>query len=184
MPDPRASGDFLRKYRLVELVAHPHTRPNLIARCARPSSGGSGTRAGRLLERCAIRINGIIEHGRKPLGTVGNPRGAAESAKNATRPPKVSESVAPPLARNPRDRLRHLRAGPYASKRCRLRCRRHPGGAAGGPLDAEWGTKPSSSRKSRPSEVICIDAKSEAGRALVAYCAKNADVVSHNSGPA
>jgi len=130
-----------------------------------------------LLERCANPHQWDHRADETGWSGVGNPLRFVEPAKNAAHPPKVSDPSAPP--RSPESALIDFGvfvAGPYAVEAAgRLRCRRHPGGAADGRSTLSGERTIISANHGKRS--ICIDAKSEAGRALVAVLCKDADVV-------
>ena len=184
MPDPaRGAANFYGNIDLLNSFAHRHTRPNLIRALREAGVPAEAVLApGDCWSDEQTRINGIIEQDETGWSGVGSPLRFVESAKNAAQPPKVSDPSAPPLAGIRVIDFGVFVAGPYASK-----------------LLADYGAdviqvEPPTGRSTLSGErtiisaihgkrSICIDAKSEAGRALVAVLCKDADVVSHNFRP-
>lgn len=184
MPDPtRGAANFYGNVDLLNAFAHRHTRANLI-RALREA--GVPTEAvlppGDSWSDEQTRINRIIEEDEAGWSTVGNPLQFAESAHGITRPAKAADAAAPPLAGIRVIDFGIFVAGPYASK-----------------LLADYGAdviqvEPPAGRSTLSGErtiisanhgkrSICVDAKSEAGRAIVAKLCKSADVVLHNFRP-
>jgi crotonobetainyl-CoA:carnitine CoA-transferase CaiB-like acyl-CoA transferase len=184
MPDPaRGAANFYGNLDLLNSFAYRHTRPNLIRALREAGVPAEAVLApGDCWSDEQTRINGIIEEDETGWSGVGNPLRFVESAKNAAHPPKLSDRSAPPLAGIRVIDFGVFVAGPYASK-----------------LLADYGAdviqvEPPKGRPTLSGErtiisaihgkrSICIDAKSESGRTLVAVLCKDADVVSHNFRP-
>jgi crotonobetainyl-CoA:carnitine CoA-transferase CaiB-like acyl-CoA transferase len=184
MPDPtRGAANFYGNFDLLNSFARRHTRSNLIRSLREAGVPAEAVLApGDCWNDEQTRVNGIIEQDESGWSMVGNPLRLAEAATNPARPPKVAEASAPPLAGIRVVDFGIFVAGPYASK-----------------LLADYGAdviqvEPPTGRSTLSGErtiisanhgkrSICIDAKSEAGRALVATLCKEADVVLHNFRP-
>ena len=184
MPDPaRGAANFYGNFDLLNSFAHRHTRTSLIRALREAGVPAEAVLPpGDCWSDEQTRINGIIEQDESGWSTVGNPLRLAESAKNAAPSPKASDPSAPPLAGIRVIDFGIFVAGPYASK-----------------LLADYGAdviqvEPPAGRSTLSGErtiisanhgkrSICVDAKSGAGRALVAVLCKDADVVSHNFRP-
>jgi crotonobetainyl-CoA:carnitine CoA-transferase CaiB-like acyl-CoA transferase len=184
MPDPaRGAANFYGNFDLLNSFARRHTRSDLIRALREAGVPAEAVLApGDCWNDDQTRINGIIEEDESGWSMVGNPLRLAESATNLARPPNVADASAPPLAGIRIVDFGIFVAGPYASK-----------------LLADYGAEviqvePPTGRSTLSGErtiisanhgkrSICVDAKSEAGRALVATLCKDADVVLHNFRP-
>jgi len=184
MPDPtRGAANFYGNVDLLNSRAHHHTRSDLIhalreagvpAEAVLPPGDCWGDEQ--------TRVNRIIEKDEAGWSAVGNPLQLAESAHGASRRPTAADPGAPPLAGIRVIDFGIFVAGPYASK-----------------LLADYGAdviqvEPPTGRSTLSGErtiisanhgkrSICVDAKSEAGRAIVAQLCKSADIVLHNFRP-
>jgi crotonobetainyl-CoA:carnitine CoA-transferase CaiB-like acyl-CoA transferase len=183
MPDPaRGAANFYGNFDLLNSFAQRHTRSNLIrALRAAGVPAEAVLPPGECWNDEQARINGMIERTEDGWSVVGNPLRLAESAAIRAEP-TVGDSSAPPLAGIRVVDFGIFVAGPYASK-----------------LLADYGAdviqvEPPAGRSTMSGErtiisanhgkrSICIDAKSESGRLLVATLCKNADVVLQNFRP-
>ena len=184
MPDPaRGPANFFGNFDLLNSFARRHTRGHLIGALREAGVPAEAVLApGDCWNDEQTRINGIVEQDEFGWSMVGNPLRLAESAMNAPRAPKVADAAAPPLAGIRVIDFGIFVAGPYASK-----------------LLADYGAdviqvEPPTGRPTLSGErtiisathgkrSICIDAKSAAGRTLIATLCKDADAVLHNFRP-
>jgi crotonobetainyl-CoA:carnitine CoA-transferase CaiB-like acyl-CoA transferase len=184
MPDPaRGPANFFGNFDLLNSFARRHTRSRLIGALREAGVPAEAVLApGDCWNDEQTRINGIVEQDEFGWSMVGNPLRLAESVVNAPRTPKVADAAAPPLAGIRVIDFGIFVAGPYASK-----------------LLADYGAdviqvEPPTGRPTLSGErtiisathgkrSICIDAKSAAGRILIATLCKDADAVLHNFRP-
>jgi len=184
MPDPaRGPANFYGNFDLLNSFAHRHSRSKLIG-----AFRDAGVPAEAVLPPgdCwndeQTRLNGIIEKDEAGWSAVGNPLRIAESTRGVLRTSRLTDATAAPLAGVRVIDFGIFVAGPYASK-----------------LLADYGAdviqvEPPTGRATLSGErtiisanhgkrSICVDAKSEPGRAIVAMLCKDADIVLHNFRP-
>ncbi len=184
MPDPaRGAANFYGNFDLLNSFAQRHTRSTLIRALREAGVPAEAVLPpGECWNDEQTRINGIIEQDQSGWSMVGNPLRFTQSAAMRAPAPTAADTSAPPLAGIRVIDFGIFVAGPYASK-----------------LLADYGAdviqvEPPTGRSTMSGErtiisanhgkrSICIDAKSAAGRALVATLCKDADVVLHNFRP-
>jgi len=190
MPDPaRGAANFYGDVELLNSAAHRHSRSELIRALHEAGVPAEAVLPpGECWNDEQSRINEIIEKDEAGWSFVRNPLRLSESANDVssadwmTRMQKLPDSPAAPLAGIRIVDFGIFVAGPYASK-----------------LLADYGAdviqvEPPTGRSTLSGErtiitalhgkrSICVDAKSEPGRGIVASLCKTADVILHNFRP-
>jgi crotonobetainyl-CoA:carnitine CoA-transferase CaiB-like acyl-CoA transferase len=191
MPDPaRGPANFYGDVDLLSSSAHRRSRSELIRALHEAGVPAEAVLPpGECWSDEQSRINGIVKKDEAGWSFVGSPLRLSESAGGvssvdgvSSRAPELRDSAAAPLAGIRVVDFGIFVAGPYASK-----------------LLANYGAdviqvEPPTGRSTLSGErtiitavhgkrSICVDAKSEPGRAIVASLCKNADVVLHNFRP-
>jgi len=184
MPDPtRGAANFYGNVDLLNSFAHLHTRSRLIGALREAGVPAEAVLPpGESWSDEQTRLNGIIEKDAAGWSAVGNPLRFAPSSEGVSQTPGPGDPESPPLAGVRVIDFGIFVAGPYASK-----------------LLADYGAdviqvEPPAGRSTLSGErtiisanhgkrSICVDAKSTAGRAVVARLCKSADIVLHNFRP-
>ncbi len=184
MPDPaRGPANFYGNFDLLNSFARRHARDRLIGALREAGVPAEAVLPpGASWNDAQTRINGVIETGLAGWSGVGSPLTFGEAVPCVPRPRPISSATEAPLAGIRILDFGIFVAGPYASK-----------------LLADYGAdviqvEPPAGRSTLSGErtivsathgkrSICVDAKSEAGRGVVARLCRDADVVMHNFRP-
>ncbi len=184
MPNPsRGPANFYGDFDLLSSFARRHSRGDLLRALREAGVPAEAVLPpGDCWSDEQTRTNGIIEKDEAGWSAVGNPLRVAESARGVARASRPCDAAAAPLAGVRVIDFGIFVAGPYASK-----------------LLADYGAdviqvEPPAGRSTLSGErtiisanhgkrSICVDAKSESGRAIVAMLCKDADIVLHNFRP-